>query len=282
MLDQPAELRSGSSQWAIWALETSQKWAGSEGFQEALERYQAVELLPKVLDQPWGEGSGEFDTCQWPLDSQTMLHARWLHHLPSSDGPCLLLQICDATGASEPHPSTEMVQQQTLGHIIPKLLHQLKNHLTVIQNSSAALEIAMRNEDEERIEKCQNLALKGVTRADALLTTITVLADWDIEAILEHYRRRYSAVSIEIEVEGEVPAGDLWVAAIVVSLEYSRPNLPQETTLRIHCEETALHFTVDGLDQIADPPLQSGFFGALLECRAEGVGWVVTNPGGNQ
>ncbi len=282
MLDQPFPLQPRCSQWAIWRLETSRQWAGSDGFQEALERFPAVDLLPKVLDQPWGEGSGEFDTCQWPLDSRTVLRVRWLSHLPSSDGPCLLLQISEGTETSELPPSSELVQQQTLSSIIPKLLHQLKNHLTVIQNSSAALEIARRNEDEVRIEKCQSLAQKGVTRADALLTTVTVLADWDVEQIIEHYRRRYSAASVEIEMEGEVPDGDLWVAAIVVSLEHCRPNLPQETTLRIRCEKNALHFTVEGLDKIAVPPLQSGFFGAMLECRAEGVGWVVTNSGGNQ
>ncbi len=281
MLDQPSPLRPGCSQWAIWTLETSRQWAGSDGFQEALERYQAVDLLPKVLDQPWGEGSAQFDTYQWPLDSRAVLQARWLNRLPTSDEPCLLLQICDTSVASEPPQNSELVQQQALSLITPKLLHQLKNHLTVIQNSSAALEIARRNEDEARIEKCQNLAQKGVARADALLTTVTVLADWDVEEIIEHYRRRYNAASVEIEVEGEVPDGDLWVAAIAVSLEYCRPNLPQDTTLKIRCENTALHFTVEGLDKIAVPPLQSGFFGAMLECRAEGVGWVVTNSGGN-
>jgi len=164
--------------------------------------------------------------------------------------------------------------------LLPRFLHQLKNHYSVVQNSEEIRQMAMRTADTAMIERCHELGLKGVQRSVALLETIVSLHRMEFDSIWQAYLSRFQAATIDLEMDGEVPTGDLWIAAIVISLEFARPQLPPESALKISCEKNVVQVRVEGLESINIPPIQSGFFEEFFNFKTEGVGWVITRREG--
>lgn len=265
--------------WAIWSLKRGELWSSSEDFSET---WNSCGNLPEqVFAQPWGAGGTQIQLQTWPLEGNALLRVQFLEELPGVEGASLLIQVVeDSSGSVD---EIDHVKSSVLKQLLPRVIHQLRNHLTVVQNSSAAIDKARERKDDERVDRCIELALKGMVRADSLLSTISCIDDWDEEQILSQYRKRFEGARIHLQIEGELPSGDSWLGAVICSLEHCRPLLPPNSTLKINCEENAVHFSVDGLDSIAVPPLQEGYFASVLRCQLEGeIGWVITSLEGDR
>ena len=263
--------------WAIWSLKRGELWSSSEDFHEV---WNSCGNLPgQILDQPWGTGGSQLQLHTWPLEGNSRLRVQFLQELPGVEGASLLIQFVEG----DPHLVEEIdhVKSSVLQQLLPRVIHQLRNHLTVVQNSSVAIEKALERQDYERVDRCIELALKGMVRAGSLLSTISCIDDWNGEQILSQYRKRFEGARIHLQVEGDLPPGDSWLGAVICSLEHCRPLLPPNSTVKIVCKENSVHFSVDGLDSIAVPPLQEGYFASVLQCQPEGIGWIITSLEGD-
>ena len=270
---------SDAQHWALWGLDSRSRLAASEGFQEALELCTTEPILDEVLAQDWGQGPGQKQDRSWWLSDDQSLKVCWIEE--NSQSPAmLLLQMQSNRSDVQRSFSREELVSQLLLLLLPRFLHQLKNHYSVVQNSEEIRQMAMRTADTAMIERCHELGLKGVQRSVALLETIVSLHRMEFDSIWQAYLSRFQAATIDLEMDGEVPTGDLWIAAIVISLEFARPQLPPESALKISCEKNVVQVRVEGLESINIPPIQSGFFKEFFNFKTEGVGWVITRREG--
>lgn len=192
----------------------------------------------------------------------------------------VLVELHDAKRDRPTSLSREAIVSQLLKMLSPRFLHQLKNHLSVVQNIDGVLKRAKEAGDPVKMSRCHELGSKGIERSVGLLNTIVSLPSMQLDSIFKTFRQRFQAAGITLEMEGELPIGDLWLAALVISLEFARPQMPQDSALRISCEKHAVHIRVEGLESAKAPPLQSSFFEEYFKCKVEGVGWILTSRGG--
>ncbi|MBT5738920.1 MAG: hypothetical protein HN891_10295 [Planctomycetes bacterium] len=270
---------SDAQHWALWGLDSRSRLAASDGFQEALELCTSEPILAEVLDQHWGQGPDQKEDRSWRLSDDQSLKVCWIQE-NSQSGAMLLLQMQTNKSAAQRSVSREELVSQLLMLLLPRFLHQLKNHYSVVQNSEEIRQMAMLSADTAMIERCHELGLKGVQRSAALLDSIVSLHGMEFDSIWQAYLSRFQAAKIVLEIDGEVPTGDLWIAALVISLEFARPQLPPESALRISCEKNVIQVHVEGLKSINIPPVQDGFFEEFFNFKTEGVGWVVTRREG--
>jgi len=270
---------SDAQHWALWGLDSRSRLAASDGFQEALELYTTEPILAEVLDQDWGQGPDQKEDRSWWLSDDQSLKVCWIEENRQS-GAMLLLQMQSNRSDAQPSISREELVSQLMMLLLPRFLHQLKNHYSVVQNSEEIRQMAMLSADTVMIERCHELGLKGVQRSAALLETIVSLHGMEFDSIWQAYRSRFQAAKIVLEIDGEVPTGDLWIAALVISLEFARPQLPPESALKISCEKNMVQVRVEGLESINIPPVQAGFFEEFFKFKTEGVGWVITRQEG--
>jgi len=270
---------SDAQHWALWGLDSRSRLAASEGFQEALELCTTEPILDEVLAQDWGQGPGQKQDRSWSLSDDQSLKVCWIEENSQSPAMLLLQMQSNRSDVRRSFSREELVSQLLL-LLLPRFLHQLKNHYSVVQNSEEIRQMAMRTADTAMIERCHELGLKGVQRSVALLETIVSLHRMEFDSIWQAYLSRFQAATIDLEMDGEVPTGDLWIAAIVISLEFARPQLPPESALKISCEKNVVQVRVEGLESINIPPIQSGFFEEFFNFKTEGVGWVITRREG--
>lgn len=270
---------SDAQHWALWGLDSRSRLAASDGFQEALELCTTEPILAEVLDQDWGQGPDQKEDRSWWLSDDQSLKVSWIEEC-SQSGAMLLLQMQTNRSDQRPSISREELVSQLMMLLLPRFLHQLKNHYSVVQNSEEIRQMAMLSADTAMIERCHELGLKGVQRSAALLESIVSLHGMEFNSIWQTYLSRFQAAKIVLEIDGEVPTGDLWIAALVISLEFARPQLPPESALKISCDKNRIQICVEGLKSINIPPVQSGFLEEFIKFKTEGVGWVITRREG--
>jgi hypothetical protein len=270
---------SDAQHWALWGLDSRSRLAASDGFQEALELCTTEPILAEVLDQDWGQGPDQKEDRSWWLSDDQSLKVSWIEEC-SQSGAMLLLQMQTNRSDQRPSISREELVSQLMMLLLPRFLHQLKNHYSVVQNSEEIRQMAMLSADTAMIERCHELGLKGVQRSAALLESIVSLHGMEFNSIWQTYLSRFQAAKIVLEIDGEVPTGDLWIAALVISLEFARPQLPPESALKISCDNNRIQICVEGLKSINIPPVQSGFLEEFIKFKTEGVGWVITRREG--
>ena len=270
---------SDAQHWALWGLDSRSRLAASDGFQEALELCTTEPILAEVLDQDWGQGPDQKEDRSWWLSDDQSLKVSWIEECSQSVA-MLLLQMQTNRSDQRPSISREELVSQLMMLLLPRFLHQLKNHYSVVQNSEEIRQMAMLSADTAMIERCHELGLKGVQRSAALLESIVSLHGMEFNSIWQTYLSRFQAAKIVLEIDGEVPTGDLWIAALVISLEFARPQLPPESALKISCDNNRIQICVEGLKSINIPPVQSGFLEEFIKFKTEGVGWVITRREG--
>ena len=270
---------SDAQHWALWGLDSRSRLAASDGFQEALELCTTEPILAEVLDQDWGQGPDQKEDRSWWLSDDQSLKVSWIEEC-SQSGAMLLLQMQTNRSDQRPSISREELVSQLMMLLLPRFLHQLKNHYSVVHNSEDIRHMAMLSADTAMIERCHELGLKGVQRSAALLESIVSLHGMEFNSIWQTYLSRFQAAKIVLEIDGEVPTGDLWIAALVISLEFARPQLPPESALKISCDNNRIQICVEGLKSINIPPVQSGFLEEFIKFKTEGVGWVITRREG--
>ncbi len=162
---------------------------------------------------------------------------------------------------------------------IPQLLHQLKNHLTVVQNAHFTMRKALDKGDMERLERSSELGILGFQRAEGVLKTIELFGSGNPDRLLDHYRSRYSNSSVTLEY----PAGDQTVQrflpALVYSLEHLRSKMVKKSRLVIAVDHEKIHLQQFDNKEIVPPPILSdplvNYFGLVpTDC-----GWVIEEKG---
>ena len=93
-----------------------------------------------------------------------------------------------------------------LFQVIPQLIHQLKNHLTVVQNAHFSMKKALEMGQHDRLERSSELGILGVQRAEMVIKTISLLESMDTQSILSHYQKRYSTLRSKSNIPIRAPS----------------------------------------------------------------------------
>ncbi len=166
-----------------------------------------------------------------------------------------------------------------LFQVIPQLIHQLKNHLTVVQNAHFSMKKALEMGQHDRLERSSELGILGVQRAEMVIKTISLLESMDTQSILSHYQKRYSNSEVEIEYPHQSPIIDRFLAPLVCSLEYLRPRMIKGSRIIISVNESRIVIEQHGEGEVVAPPELNDLMSKFYRFIPADKGWGIENCG---
>ena len=166
-----------------------------------------------------------------------------------------------------------------LFQIVPQLIHQLRNHMTVAQNAHFALKKAIERNDTEKTEKASELGILGFQRAEGGLKTIALFDSGSSERILDHYRSRFSNSEISLEFPiGESNVDEL-LPALVYSLEHLRTRMVKKSRLIIRVSSDQVIVEQFDSEAIVPPPVLSDSLKQYFQLQPSENGWEIQKRG---
>jgi len=147
------------------------------------------------------------------------------------------------------NPQENAVKSRVFEVLSAGLLHDLRNQLTVLGNSSFALS-SLKEGDIERAATCLDLGAKGISGAESLIkAAVEILADTEDETttealmadLVDIFRPRFQKFHQQLSLTRNTPGElhpDPWMLklAMVVGVEFFRKQVSRGGTLEVSLE----------------------------------------------
>jgi len=172
------------------------------------------------------------------------------------------------------------LREWLLFQVTPQLLHQLRNHLTVVQNSHFTMKKALSKGDTERLERSCELGISAFQRAEGLLKTIHLFESGSADRLLDHYRSRFSNSAVSLEYSSGEETVNQLLPALIFSLEYLRSKMVMESRLLVEVEEQKIHLQQIENKEVVPPPILSDPLNHYFTLVPTERGWVIEKNGG--